>query len=305
MLQTVARRLILLPITLLLVSFVTFIVLRATGNPITIFLDVNHTPEQVAALTQRLHLDQPLVVQYFIYLGDLLRGDFGQSLQFGGPAINPVLQSLGPTLQLMGCALALAVVFGIIGGMAAAVYRDRVPDALLSSLAVIGQSMPSFWLGILLIQLFALKLQWLPTSGSGDWQQLVLPSLTLAAFLLPNFLLVTRTAVIELLDEQFVSTARAKGLSRLRILLTHIFPNALNPILSFLGIQVGTLVGGSVITESIFGWPGLGRLMIGAVSNRDVPVVLAAVVLTSIAIVFANLIVDVLQSLIDPRIRQD
>jgi peptide/nickel transport system permease protein/glutathione transport system permease protein len=164
--------------------------------------------------------------------------------------------------------------------------------------------MPSFWLGILLIQLFALRLQWLPTSGTGDWRNLVLPSVTLAAVLMPNFLLVTRTAVLELTDEQFVSTARAKGLSRLRILLSHILPNALNPILSFLGIQIGTLVGGSVITESIFGWPGLGRLMISAVSNRDVPVVLASVVLTSVAIIVANLIVDILQGVVDPRIRE-
>lgn len=304
MLQTVARRLILLPPTLFLVSFVTFVVLRATGNPVDIYLDINRTPEQVAALTARLHLDQPLIVQYFIYLGDLLRGDFGQSLQFGGPAIQPVLQSIGPTLQLIACALVLALIFGIIAGIAAAVYRDRIPDAVLSTLAVIGQSMPSFWLGILLIQLFSLRLQWLPTSGTGDWRNLVLPSLTLAAVLMPNFLLVTRTAVLELMDEQFVSTARAKGLSRLRILLTHILPNALNPIISFLGIQIGTLVGGSVITESIFGWPGLGRLMISAVSNRDVPVVLAAVVLTSIAIILANLIVDVLQGIVDPRIRE-
>ncbi|MDB5560861.1 MAG: hypothetical protein JWN11_279, partial [Hyphomicrobiales bacterium] len=293
------------PITLLLVSFITFIVLRATGNPIDIYLDINRTPEQVAALTHRLHLDQPLLVQYFIYIGDLLRGDFGQSLQFGGPAIVPVLQGVGPTVQLMLCALGLALILGVIGGMAAAVYRDRVPDAVLSTIAVVGQSMPSFWLGILLIQLFALKLQWLPTSGSGQLRNLVLPSLTLAAFLMPNFLLVTRTAVLELVDEQFVATARAKGLSPLRILLTHIFPNALNPILSFLGIQVGTLIGGSVITESIFGWPGLGRLMISAVSNRDLPVVLAAVVLTSVAIIIANLIVDIVQSLVDPRIRQD
>lgn len=304
MLQTVARRLILLPPTLFLVSFVTFIILRATGNPVDIYLDINRTPEQVAALTERLHLDQPLIVQYLIYVGDLLRGDFGQSLQFGGPAIYPVLQSIGPTLQLIGCALGLALVFGITAGIAAAVYRDRVPDAVLSTIAVIGQSMPSFWLGILLIQLFALKLQWLPTSGTGDWRNLVLPSLTLAAVLMPNFLLVTRTAVLELMDEQFVSTARAKGLSRLRILITHVLPNALNPILSFLGIQIGTLVGGSVITESIFGWPGLGRLMISAVSNRDVPVVLAAVVLTSIAIIVANLIVDMLQGIVDPRIRE-
>lgn len=303
MFRIAARRLATAPLTLILVSFVTFILLRATGDPIDIFLDINRTPEQVEALTKRLHLDQPLIVQYLIYLRDVLKGDFGNSLQYGGPALDAVLPTLGPTLQLVAASLTLALILGIIGGLVAAVYRDRLPDTILSSLAVAGQSMPSFWLGILLIQLFALKLQWLPTSGTGGWQHLVLPSLTLAIFLMPNFLLVTRAAVIDLFSEQFVQTARAKGLSPLRTLLTHIFPNTINPLLSFLGVQVGTLVGGSIVTESIFGWPGIGRLMIGAVANRDAPVVLVTVFLTSLAIILANLIVDVLQSIIDPRIR--
>lgn len=304
MLKIVARRLVFAPLTLLLVSFVTFLVLRVTGNPVDIYLDVNRTPEQVAALTERLHLDQPLVVQYLIYLRDLLQGDFGTSLQHGGPAIHAVLAGLGATIQLLLVALSLAVVLGVIAGLVAAIYRDRLPDGLLSSLAVVGQSMPSFWLGILLIQFFALKLQWLPTSGRGELRHLILPAVTLSAVLLPNFMLVTRAAVIDLMNEQFVATARAKGLSRLRILLTHILPNAVNPLLSFLGIQIGTLMAGSIITESIFAWPGLGRLMIGAVFNRDAPVVLAAVFFISITIILASLIVDVLQTIIDPRIRR-
>jgi len=304
MLRIAARRLALAPLTLLLVSFVTFVLLRVTGDPVDIFLDINRTPEQVEALRQRLHLDQPLVVQYLIYVRDLLTGDFGQSLQYGGPAINAVIPTIVPTLQLVGLALLLAVVLGVAAGFVAAVYKDKVPDVVLSSLAVVGQSMPSFWLGILLIQFFSLRLQWLPTSGRGGWENLVLPSLTLAAFLLPNFMLVTRTAILDLMSEQFVQTARAKGLSFTRILLTHIFPNMVNPLLSFLGIQIGTLVGGSIITESIFGWPGIGRLMIGAVANRDVPVVLVTVFIVSVTIIIANLLVDILQSIVDPRVRQ-
>lgn len=304
MLRIAARRLALAPLTLLLVSFTTFVLLRVTGDPIDIFLDINRTPEQVEALRQRLHLDQPLVIQYLLYVKDLLTGDFGQSLQYGGPAINAVLPTIMPTLQLVGLALFLAVALGVAAGFVAAIYKDKVPDVVLSTLAVIGQSMPSFWLGILLIQFFSLRLQWLPTSGRGGWENLVLPSLTLAAFLLPNFMLVTRTAILDLMSEQFVQTARAKGLSFTRILLTHVFPNMVNPLLSFLGIQIGTLVGGSIITESIFGWPGIGRLMIGAVANRDVPVVLVTVFIVSVTIIIANLIVDVLQSIVDPRVRQ-
>jgi ABC-type dipeptide/oligopeptide/nickel transport system permease component len=286
------------------VAFATFIVLRLTGNPVDIFLDINRTPEQVEALTKRLHLDQPLPVQFLIFLGDLLHGDFGESLQFTGSAAVVVWERVGATLQLAGTALALAVVLGVLGGLICAVWRDRAADAVISSIAIAGQSMPSFWLGLLLIEFFALQLRWLPTSGYGDLKHLVLPAVTLATILLPNFVLITRTAILELMSEQFVVTARSKGMSRPRVLMTHILPNAINPVLSFLGIQLGHLMAGSIITETIFAWPGVGRLLINSISHRDVPVVEAAVFFIATAIALANLLVDVLQMLIDPRIRR-
>jgi peptide/nickel transport system permease protein/glutathione transport system permease protein len=289
---------------LLLVAFATFVVLRLTGNPVDIFLDINRTQEQVDALTQRLHLDQPLPVQFFIFLRDLLHGDFGESLQFSGSAAEVVWQRVGATLRFAGTGLCLAAVLGVLGGIACAVRRDRTLDAVISSIAVAGQSMPSFWLGMLLIQFFALRLHWLPTSGYGDWRHLVLPAVTLSTILLPNFVLITRASVIELMGEQFVVTGRAKGLSRARVLITHILPNAINPVLSFLGIQIGTLMAGSIITETIYAWPGVGRLLISSIFHRDVPVVEAAVFFIATAIALANLVVDVLQMLIDPRIRR-
>jgi ABC-type dipeptide/oligopeptide/nickel transport system permease component len=300
----VLRRLIFLPLTLLLVAFATFVVLRLTGNPVDIFLDINRTQEQVDALTQRLHLDQPLPVQFFIFLRDLLHGDFGESLQFSGSAAEVVWQRVGATLLLAGTGLCMAVILGVLGGIACAVRRDRTLDAVISSIAVAGQSMPSFWLGMLLIQFFALRLHWLPTSGYGDWRHLVLPAVTLSTILLPNFVLITRASIIELMGEQFVVTGRAKGLSRARVLITHILPNAINPVLSFLGIQIGTLMAGSIITETIYAWPGVGRLLISSIFHRDVPVVEAAVFFIATAIALANLVVDVLQMLIDPRIRR-
>jgi peptide/nickel transport system permease protein/glutathione transport system permease protein len=300
----ILRRLAFLPLTLLLVAFATFIVLRLTGNPVDIFLDINRTPEQVEALTKRLHLDQPLPVQFLIFLGDLLHGDFGESLQFTGSAAVVVWERVGATLQLAGTALALAVVLGVLGGLVCAVWRDRAADAVISSIAIAGQSMPSFWLGLLLIEFFALQLRWLPTSGYGDLKPLVLPAVTLATILLPNFVLITRTAILELMGEQFVVTGRSKGMSRPRVLVTHILPNAINPVLSFLGIQLGHLMAGSIITETIFAWPGVGRLLINSISHRDVPVVEAAVFFIATAIALANLLVDVLQMLIDPRIRR-
>ena len=304
MLGYILRRFAFLPLTLLLVAFVTFVVLRLTGNPVDIFLDINRTPEQVAALTERLHLDQPLPVQFLIFLRDLAGGDFGESLQFSGSAATVVMQRVGPTLQLAGTGLAIAVLAGVIGGIVCAVWRDRAADTLISSLSVDGQSMPSFWLGILLIEFFALQMHWLPTSGYGDLKHLILPAVTLSAVLLPNFVLVTRTAILELVGEQFVVTGRAKGLSRTRVLLTHVLPNALNPVLSLLGIQIGTLMAGSIITETIYAWPGVGRLLLNSISHRDVPVVEAAIFFIATTIAIANLLVDVLQMLIDPRIRR-
>lgn len=305
MLGYILRRLAFLPFTLLLVALATFVVLRLTGNPVEIFLDVNATPEQIATLSHRLHLDLPLPVQFLIFLRDLLHGDFGESLQFtGSTAAQVVLQRVEATLQLAGTGLLLAVVLGISGGIVCAVRRDRLADTLISSIAIAGQSMPSFWLGLLLIEFFALQLHWLPTSGSGDLRHLVLPAVTLAAILLPNFVLITRTSILELMGEQFVVTGRAKGLSRVRVLLTHVLPNAVNPVLSFLGIQIGTLMAGSIITETIYAWPGVGRLLINSIFHRDVPVVEAAVFFIATAIALANLLVDVLQMLIDPRIRR-
>ena len=304
MLAYAARRLVILPLSLFLVVMVTFVVLRLTGNPVDIFLDVTSTPEQVAALTEKLHLDEPIPIQFLIFLRDLLQGDFGQSLQFNEPALQTVLQRLGGTLQLAGTGLLLAIVLGVTLGLVCAVWRDRLADLAISSLAVAGQSMPSFWLGILLIQLFALNLGWLPTSGAGGWRHIILPAITLATILLPNIVLITRASVLEMSGEQFVIAARAKGLSRLRVLLTHVLPVSLNPLLSFLGIQIGTLMGGSIITETIFAWPGVGRLMLTSISNRDVPVVEAGVLVIAVGIALTNLAVDLLQMLIDPRIRR-
>ncbi len=303
MLNYVARRLFYVPLSILIVLGAAFVVLRTTGNPIDIFLDPNHTPEQAKALSARLHLDQPIPVQFAIYLRDVLRGDFGESLQFGGPAMPAVLGRLGATLELLAAALAVALVLGIAGGVACAVWRDRVPDFVISTLAIAAQSMPSFWLGILLIQIFAVDLRWLPTSGRGDLAHLILPATTLAAFVLPNFVLITRTSMLEVMGEPFVVTGRAKGLSAATLVFAHVFPNALNPILSFLGVQVGRLVAGSIVTETIFSWPGIGRLLIGSIFQRDVPVVLAGVVVVSLFIVLANLAVDLLLSVNDPRIR--
>jgi ABC-type dipeptide/oligopeptide/nickel transport system permease component len=299
----VLRRLLLVPIPLLLVITFVFVVLRLTGDPVAIYLGLDATPEQEELLRQQLHLDHHVVVQFGYFLADLMRGDFGSSIQFKREAMAVVMERLGATLQLLSLGLSLAVVLGVLGGVACAVWKDKLPDFVISVLAVGGQSMPSFWLGILLIQLFALDLRWLPTSGTGTWGHLVLPTVTLAAFLVPNFILVTRISVLETAREQFVTAARARGARPARALWRHVLPNAINPIVSLIGLQLGRLMGGAVITESIFAWPGVGRLMVSAIFQRDVPIVIASVFIVAVTIVLANLLVDLVQAAIDPRIR--
>ena len=284
----ILRRLLTIPLTLLLVAFVAFVVLRVTGNPVEIFLDINATEEQRQILMARLHLDEPLLVQFGLFIRDVLQGDFGESLQFGSQAMPVVLGRLGATVQLVSVALTLAFVLGVGAGIVAAIWKDSLADFTISGMAVAGQSMPSLWL---------------PTSGTGGVEHLVLPAITLATFLLPNFVLITRTAMLETVNELYVTTARSKGASEAIVMLRHVLPNAVNPVLSFLGLQMGRLMGGSIITEAIFAWPGVGSLMIKSISQRDVPIVIAGIFVMAIAIVLANLIVDLLQSVVDPRIR--
>lgn len=305
MLNYALRRLATVPISLVIVLGTIFAVLRLTGDPVQIYLGINGTPDQAALLRAQLHLDAPLPVQFGYYLLDVLHGDFGRSLQFAAPAMGIVLQRLAATGELVAVALLLASVLGVLGGLAAAVLKDRLGDFAISALAVAGQSMPSFWLGILLVQLFALRLHWLPTSGIGGPDHLLLPAVTLAAFVMPNFILITRASVLETMHETYVTAARAKGISRTRLLFLHILPNAVNPIISFLGLQIGRLVGGSVVTETIFAWPGVGRLLIGSIFQRDVPVVIAGVFLISLVVIGTNLVIDMLLAFSDPRIRLD
>ncbi|BBK45178.1 glutathione ABC transporter permease [Allostella vacuolata] len=297
------RRLLLVPIPLLLVVAFVFVVLRLTGDPVAIYLGLDATPEQEALLRAELHLDEPIPVQFGYFLWDLLQGDFGTSIQFKTAAMDIVFERLQATLVLLSLGLTLAIVLGVLAGIACAVWKDRLPDFAISILAVAGQSMPSFWLGILLIQFFALELGWLPTSGRGGWEHLVLPTVTLATFLVPNFVLVTRISVLETTREQFVTTARARGAGAGRALWLHVLPNAINPVVSLVGLQLGRLMGGAVVTETIFAWPGVGRLMVSAIFQRDVPIVIASVFIVAVTIVVANLLVDLLQAAIDPRIR--
>jgi len=303
--QFVARRLLQAPLSLLLVSAVVFVILNVTGDPVTVYLGTDATPARIAELRAQLGLDRSLPVQYLRFLSGVMRGEFGRSLRYDRPALGVVANHLGPTVRLAAVGLVLALVIGLALGTVAAVRRGTWIDHLVGGFSVVGLSIPSFWLGIMLIVIFAVRLHWLPTSGMEGARHYLLPAVTLATFLAPQFTLLVRTSLLEVIHEMYVTTARAKGLIEARILSRHVFQNALPPIIAFVGLQLGTLLGGAVVTETVFAWPGLGRLTIDAVSQRDVPVVEAAVIILAVGIVLSNFAADLANALVDPRIRYE
>jgi ABC-type dipeptide/oligopeptide/nickel transport system permease component len=303
--QFVLRRLVQAPLALLLVSVIVFVILNVTGDPVAVYLGTEATPERIAELRAQLGLDRSLPVQYARFLSGALRGNFGRSLRYDRPALHVVMDNVGPTVTLGLAGLVLALVVGLAMGTVAALrYRTWI-DRLTGGLSVLGLSVPGFWLGIMLIVLFSVRLRWLPTSGMESARHYVLPAITLATYFAPQFALLVRTSLLEILREVYVTTARSKGLSESRILLRHVFNNALPPVIAFVGLQVGTVLGGAVVTETVFAWPGLGRLTIDAISQRDIAVVQAAVFVLALGIVASNLGADLANAIVDPRIRYD
>ena len=250
-----------------------------------------------------LGLDRPLAVQYGVYLGNVLRGDFGRSIHFRQPAMDVALSYLPATVELGLAAFLVAVVVAFPIGVFSAVRRNSPLDHAVMGLALVGQSAPTFFLGILFILMLALRLDLFPTSGRGDWRHLVLPALTLGAFTMASIARITRSAVLEVLRADFIRTARAKGLGEWWVVVKHTLKNAALPILTITGLQFGTLLGGSVVTETVFAWPGMGRLAIQSIYNRDYPVVQSAVFMAATLFIVINLVLDVLYGLLDPRAR--
>ncbi len=289
---------------LLLVTIVVFSLLRLTpGDPATIMLGENAEPEQIAALKRAMGLDKPIYEQYIIYLGKMLQGDFGQSIRAQRPALEYVLERFPATIQLSLSALVIALIVGMPIGIVSAVKRYTLWDRGSMFVALLGQSIPGFWLGLMLISIFAVQLKVLPVSGRGDIRHLVLPGATLAAFLLGLMIRLTRSGMLDVLEQDFIRTARAKGLSSSTVLLGHALKNALIPIVTVLGLQIGVLLSGAVITETVFAWPGVGNLAVTAIYQRDYPLVQVVVLISATVFVFINWAVDMLYHVLDPRVR--
>ncbi|HEV8309113.1 MAG TPA: ABC transporter permease [Methylomirabilota bacterium] len=298
------RRLWQSAVTLAGVSVLVFVILRVIpGDPAKMLLPEGAPQSAVEELNRQLGLRQPLYVQYGIFLRSVFRGDFGQSFQYRSPALQVVVERLPATLQLTLAAMLLTVAFGVSIGIVAAVRQGTGYDYAGTALAVLGQSLPNFWLGIMLILLFGVTLRWLPTSGFQGWRYLVLPSITLAAFPTALVARLTRSSMLEILSRDYIRTGRAKGLTERIVVLRHALKNATIPVLTVIGLQIGTLLGGAVITESVFAWPGMGKLVVDAIFFRDFPVVQTILILSATVFVLINLLVDVLYTVLDPRIR--
>jgi peptide/nickel transport system permease protein len=287
------------------VSTIVFVVLRLSGDPAVLLLPQEASVEDVIRLRRDLGLDDPIMLQYLRFLGNSSIGNFGESLRHREPALALVRSHLWATIELSFAAFFVAVVVAVPSGILAAVRPNSVYDHAVMTLALIGQSAPTFWIGIMLILAFGLGLRWFPIGGRGSLLHLVLPALTLGAFAMASIARLTRSAMLEVIRLDYITTARAKGVSAGYITWKHALKNAAIPVVTIMGLQFGALLGGAVVTETVFSWPGIGRLAIQGIYNRDYPVVQASVFIAAVFFVAVNFIVDLLYTLLDPRIRYE
>lgn len=299
----VARRLIQSLFVLFGVSLFVFGLLQLSGDPVSLLLPPDATPEDRERLERQLGFDRPIYVQYASYMAGAMRGDFGVSLRSGQPAMGLVLERLPATLELTAAAMMLTVILAFPLGIIAAIFRGRAIDRLVMAVALLGQSVPVFFLGIVLILILGVQLGWFPVAGRGGVSHLVLPTVTLGFYSMARTARLVRSGMLEVLRSEYIITARAKGLPESVVIRRHALKNALIPIITVLGLDLATLLGGAVITETVFSWPGLGRLIIYSIETRDYPVVQAAVFLIALCYIVINFIVDVLYAYVDPRVR--
>jgi len=285
------------------ISVVVFAILHLTGDPAALMMPMDATPEQVAQFRKEMGFTDPLPIQYWRFFKGTLHGDFGNSFRHSQPALDLVLERMPATIQLTFAALIIALVIAIPAGIVSAIRRNSILDHIGMTGALLGQSMPVFWLGVMLILIFSVTLRWFPSSGRGGIQHLVLPAITLGMFSMARTARVMRSSMLEVLGKEYMTTAKSKGLAPHIVILKHALKNAAIPVVTIIGMELGTLLGGAVITETIFAWPGVGRLAIQAIYNRDYPVVQAAVFLLASIFVLINLLVDITYTYLDPQVK--
>ena len=299
----ILQRLLLAVLVIFGVSIITFFLTFLSGDPAVLMLPPDANSEQIAKFRRDWGFDDPIIVQYGRFLWRAVQGDLGTSLRHGTPALPLIVDRLPATFQLTITAMVIAIALAIPLGVISATNRGKLVDLLTMAIALVGQAVPNFWLAIMGILLFSVTLGWLPTSGRGSWLHLVMPAAMLATGLMALLTRITRSSMLEILSEDYVRTARAKGLRPWAVLTGHALRNALIPLVTVIGLQFGYILGGAVVIETVFTWPGVGLFTIQAITNRDYPVVQAAVLILSSAVVIINLLVDLLYGLLDPRIR--
>ena len=297
------RQLIQLAVVVVGISMLVFGILHVIGDPVLLLLPQNAGKEEYERYHKLLGLDKPIPVQYWKFASRAVQGDFGTSWYTSTPAFKLVLERMPPTLYLTTAGLVMALLIALPLGILAALKRHSFVDNLCTMLAVAGQAMPIFWLGIMLIIIFAVRLKVLPASGYGTWEHFLMPAFTLGAFLAPITMRLVRSGVIEILNMEYIRTARAKGFAEPTVIVKHAFRNACIPVITVLGLQFGQLLGGAIVTETVFAWPGVATLTVDSIRNQDFPVVQCAVVLLALIIVAVNFVVDMVVGLLDPRIR--
>ena len=299
----ITRQLVQLVVVIIGISLLAFSILHVIGDPVLLLLPQNAGKEEYERYHKILGLDQPVYIQYWKFVSRAVVGDFGKSWYTSTPAFTLVLERMPPTLYLTFAGLAAAMLIALPLGILAALKRHSFVDTLCTMLAVAGQAVPIFWLGIMLIIVFAVRLKALPASGYGTWQHFLMPAFSLGTFLAPITMRLVRSGVIEVMNMEYIKTARAKGVAERMVVIKHAFRNACIPVITVVGLQFGQLLGGAIVTETVFAWPGVATLTVESIRNQDFPVVQCAVVLLALVIVTVNLIVDIIVGLIDPRLR--
>lgn len=284
------------------ISVISFFFIHLSGDPVMLMLPADASKQEIVQLRHQLGFDQPLPVQYLHFVSNAIKGDFGESLYYHVPVLNLIMERLPASLELAFASMFIALAVSLPIGIISAVYRGSALDMGSMLAALFGLSMPHFWLGIMLILIFSVKLGWLPTSGRGSLAQLIMPATALGLSLMAMFARLTRSVMLEVLNLDYIRTARAKGLGEFMVIGKHALKNALIPLVTVAGMQFGFLIGGTVIIETVFAWPGVGRLVVQAIFNRDYPLVQAIVLVLAVIFVLVNLLVDILYVYLDPRI---
>jgi len=303
MVRFISLRILQMAIALLILSMIIFGVVRLHGDPVLLFLPLDSTQEDYERVSANLGLDKPVHIQYLVFLNKAVRGDLGKSLFTGRPVIDSLMEALPNSLVLIVLSLSLSLMVAVFLGATAAAKKATRIDTSARVIAGMGQSIPSFWLGLMMIELFAVQLGLLPTSGMGGWKHYIMPVSVLAFFALPGPLRLLRSSMLEVLDSEYIRLARIKGASERRVIWKHALKNSILPVVGYAATQLSLMVTGIVVIETVFAWPGLGRLSYRAIANHDFPLVQGVVLMVAVVVILANLAADIIYAWVDPRIR--